>query len=249
MSNKSVEDVQKVLGEPFWADFPANTTKIRRNLLISSFVSLAIVLGGVQIDPTSTLFGLKFTDLSDQLIKTGLSLITAYLFIHFLWCSIDSFIEWRIRVTGTKVAYVTAGQLASEYADYPNDPRQSTLYRWWVAQAKDIGNIHSYVQEIDSKLDTWDNYLEKFIKDGADPNKLSSASSFIHSTRIDMADFKKAIERSQKTIESVRIPASLERFDNWFKILLRSQNLRWITIEMLLPLIVGGYALYALLFL
>jgi len=69
-----------------------------------------------------------------------------------LWGAIDSFCEWRLRITGTRAAFITTGILSSESGDYPNDPRHSTLYFWWVKNAKIIDNLTEKVDSIESQI-------------------------------------------------------------------------------------------------
>ncbi len=45
---------------------------------------------------------------------------------------------------------------------------------------------------------------------------------------------------------SLRIPASLERFERAYVHFLKSQNLRWLLLDVLLPLAVAGMALWYL---
>jgi len=54
------------------------------------------------------------------------------------------------------------------------------------------------------------------------------------------------LENTRKLILSQRIPASLERFDRWFELMLRSQNLYWLLFEFGLPLVFGSFATYQL---
>lgn len=244
LREKNVKEVQKVLGEPFWYEFQDSVIKIRRNLLITSIVTIAVFLGDLHIDPGSTIFGLKFTGLTDDFVKIGLSLITIYFFVHFLWCGIDSFFEWRARVTGTKVAFVTTGRFAGKGADYPNDPRQSTLYNWWLDQAHKISNISETMNKIEYDIKEWDATLKEKYNKGADSINITNACSLINRAIQSINELKRSIKNVEQTLKSNRIPASLERFDNWFKLLLKSQNLRWLFIEFLLPLSLGGFAIF-----
>jgi high-affinity nickel permease len=41
------EKVEKVLGEPFAMDFSDNVRKIRNNLIITSIIAIALLLGGI----------------------------------------------------------------------------------------------------------------------------------------------------------------------------------------------------------
>jgi hypothetical protein len=96
------------------------------------------VLAELKINGDSSILGLKFENLTDELCRSILLTTNIYLFIHFLWCAWDSFVEWRLRVTGTKLAYKTGFTIshdAEAAADHPDDQRQSTLYSWWKKQS------------------------------------------------------------------------------------------------------------------
>lgn len=160
----SVDAVNKILGEPIDSGFSETAMRVRRNLLVFSFISIFLVIGKVQIDPQSTIFGLKFIGLSDSMLKNGLLLATLYLYVHFLWYTIDSFIGWRVRVTGTKLAFLTGAKYTSEHGDYPNDPQQSTLYSWWTDHAKRIGNIGEKIGSIDKSFMDWENKVRDSIQ-------------------------------------------------------------------------------------
>lgn len=242
LRKKSVQEVKKVLGEPFGCEFKDSVLEIRRNLLISSIITISVFIGGLHIDPGSTIFGLKFTGLNDNLVKIGLSLATIYFVIHFLWCSVDSILEWRTRLTGTKVAFVTTARLGSEDADYPSDPRQSTLYNWWCDQANKISNISNTMNKIEHEVNEWDSTLKKKYNEDANAINMGNACSILNQATQSINSLKKSVDSVDETLKSNRIPASLERFDNWFKICLKSYNLRWLFIEFLLPLSFGGYA-------
>lgn len=246
LDDKNIKAVEKALGNPITGEFPENTLKIRRNLLVMSMISIAIVLGGLQINPASTFFGVAFSGLTDKLIKLWLALITLYLFAHFLWCSFDNFMEWRIRVTGTKLAFITVARAAGEHQDYPNDPKQSSLYCWWINEAPKIGNMKSRLLEMEGKLGKWEEDLQATIKSGADGASINNACNSINMLKADIRALKDSIDSAQKVLFSARVPGSLKRFDSWFQLFLRSQNLRWFIIELMLPIVAGVIALLLL---
>ena len=62
------ESVEKILLAPIQIEFTDNVKKIRQNLMVTSFITLFITLGGISIDPSSTIFGLKFNGLNDVLL-------------------------------------------------------------------------------------------------------------------------------------------------------------------------------------
>jgi len=58
---------------------------------------------------------------------------------------------------------------------------------------------------------------------------------------------QKSIDEVQKTISASRVPVSLKRFDGWVELFLRSQNLRWLLIDILVPALLAGSAIWLLL--
>lgn len=238
------EKVEKILGEPFAMDFSDYVRKIRNNLIITSIISIALLLGGLRIAPDSTFLGLKFIGLDNNLILQTLFFLNAYTLIHFLWSSIDHFQEWWLRLTGTKVAHVTAARVGAVGADYPNDPRQSTLYNWWNDEARKISSLQEPLNNIQIKLKKWEDTVTASLE-GKDPNVVNACMS-INKVGEDINKLKASVEQIGKSFESPRIPASLKRFDGHFQFFLRSQNLRWLIIELGFPLVLGSYALLLL---
>lgn len=242
----SIEAVEKAIGEPAFAELPENAWKIRTNLILASVISIVIVFGELHIEPDSQILGLKFKGLSDTILTNGLIAIVAYLLLHFLWASLDALLEWRIRVTGTRVAFVTTARLASEHGDYPNDPRQSSLYNWWKDEARKIGNLSTHMQDIESKLNKWEAELRAKFTEGADAMNITNAVMSISGTREEIVRFSREVKAAAEAIEAARIPTSLKRFDSWYGLFLRSQNLRWLIIDFLAPVLAGSYALLLL---
>ncbi len=75
---------------------------------------------------------------------------------------------------------------------------------------------------------------------------IANAAQSVSQVRERVTELTRALENTSKTIASQRIPVSLERFDQWFKLLLQSQNLRWLLIDFLLPVALGVTALAVL---
>ncbi len=250
-SNKSEVDptvakVQKVLGEPVLCEFSDKTWRIRTNLILVSVISLVVVLANLHIEAGSTVFGLKFAGLTDVVVRVSLFGITIYLLVHFLWGAFDNFLEWRLRISGTKVAFITAGTFTSEHGDYPRDARQSTLYNWWKSHAGSIGNLGAKIVEIEKSLNDWEQQLRGKYNSDADALNISSACHAIAETRNQVTELKNAVNDAVKTIDAQRIPVSLKRFDSWFELFLRSQNLRWFVVEFSFPVILALSALWLL---
>jgi hypothetical protein len=153
--------------------------------------------------------------------------------------------EWRLRLTGTKVAFITGATWLGEHGDYPSDPRQSTLYNWWKIHANTIGNLEGKAKELDVQINNCLSELKNQKKEGENPNW--------ETVRKTTAEFPSnvnslinAIKEVDKAINAARIPISLERFDKWFLYFLRSQNMRWFVIEFGLPILLGIFAILLL---
>lgn len=245
-NDREITAVEKALGEPIFSEFSDKTWRIRTNLLIVSVISIAVVLSNLHIEPGSTVFGLKFAGLTDEVVRTGLFWVTTYLIVHFIWGAWDNLLEWRVRVTGTRLAFVTAGVIASEHADYPNNPKQSTLYSWWKYNSRKIGNIGYKTLQIEKELEDFEKQLRQKFNTGTDAMNIVNACSVIGGTRNEIIKLTQGVAEAVKTIEAKRIPVSLKRFDNWFQILLRSQNLRWLVLEFFFPVLLAAYALFLL---
>jgi hypothetical protein len=229
--------VEKVLGEPVLADFPEYVRKIRNNLFIVSMISIFMVIGDVSISPKSTIFGLTFNNLRPEHITQGLLAITTYSFVHFLWCAIDSLQEWRLRITGTRVGFITAGIFADENGDYPRNPRQSTLYNWWLQKQKEMTSLPELLRMTERLA-----ALSKAAQSQGEKNN----EKMIQDLSQEIKNLQSPTTQILNIIDSKRLDASLKRFDNAFLLFLRSQNLRWLIIECLTPLLIGAFSIFLL---
>ena len=104
------DEVEKALGEPVFPAFSDYVRKLRANLVFVSFISISLIFGDLEIDPTSSILGLKFKNLSSDSLMYGLLILNGYMLVHFLWCSVDTFQEWSIRVTGTRLSFITTAR-------------------------------------------------------------------------------------------------------------------------------------------
>lgn len=241
--DKKLKAVEETLGKPVAPELSENGWKIRTNLIITSVIAIAAVLADLRIDPGSSILGLKFSGLTDTVLRTGLLLILAYLSIHYLWTTFDSFLEWRLRVTGTRLSFITTARLSSDQGDYPNDPRQSTLYSWWTYEAKRIGNLSAKLLELERLLQNLDQDLRARYTAGADAMNIVNACRPIGEASGAISKLQQSIDLVSKDISATRVPVSLKRFDNWFQFFLRSQNLRWLVFDLLVPIFLAGYAI------
>ena len=244
MAESEIKKVQKALGDPLMPEFTDYMRRVRSILVVVSLISIGVVIGGLAIDPSSSVLGIRFQGVSDELIRKGLLIANAYLLIHFGWGSFDSWLEWGARLTGTRVAFVTTGKFASEHGDYPSDPRQSTLYNWWKDNASRISSLTEPLETMERKLTAWEKRVEEeTLKNN--PNLMTVVQSF-REIQTNINDLNKKIENVEKTLTASRISASLDRFDSRFKLMLRSQNIRWLVLELAFPITLGCWAVWLL---
>lgn len=239
---KKQQEVEKAMGEPFAIDFSESVRTMRTHLLIGSTIGLAAFFMGLKIKPDSTVFGLQFEGLTDAKITWLLLLVNVYLFIHFLWSSIDALQEWRLRVSGSKVAFVTGMTWGHESVDYPADPRQSTLYNWWVESAKGMTPIKQTLDQVDEKLGWVMKKMEDNLSLGQDPSLIAIQTANQEMTK-SIRDLRSSMDKASELLTDARIPVSLKRFDRAFEVFLRSQNMRWLLLEWLFPIAVGMSAI------
>ena len=165
---KTIRAVEKVLKEPFAVGFSEQAWKIRTNLIITASIGVVMGLAELRIHQDSTILGLKFTGLTDSVVRTTLTALTAYLLIHFIWAACDGFLEWRLRLTGTRKGFVTGAFWEPDHVDSPVDPRQSTLYNWWAIQSIAIRHVGEQTAALVETCQRWDAELNKLK--GANPH-------------------------------------------------------------------------------
>jgi hypothetical protein len=235
------QQVRRVLGEPAFVYFSDEVLRMRRNLIVLAFIVLAYKLSGAKVDGFQPL-GIKFSGYSANSIDKAFFIFLLYNLIHFFWHSLDALQEWRLRITGTKLAFITTGNFASEHADYPKDPRQSTLMTWWLQEARKIGNISEIIQRIEDSIKQLDTLAK-----AKDLGELPNVNNIIRSTgqlNHEMSGLTTALNETKKVIDAARIPESLRRFDSWFKIFSFSQLARWLLLEWGTPIGLSLWALY-----
>ncbi|WP_444888100.1 hypothetical protein [Microbulbifer sp. JMSA008] len=248
MSDNS-ERISKVFQEPVLVELQDSVKKIRSNVVLVSFISLFMTLGGVKIDPKSTFFGLKFTGLSNDLIYTGLLIIIFYFLAHFLWSIYEALQEWEVRVTGTKGAYGARGTAEDTYEEnYPSDPRNASLYHWWSTQAEKIGSIEEAVlSAIESKTKI-EETINKLKKEGVElTSDAENIPALLHKNNTKWDSIQSFIRVIRKAISVDNISGPLKVFERRYKFFLHTQNIRWIVFDFAFPIVLASYAIFMLL--
>lgn len=235
--------ISELLGKPVFPEFSDRVEKMRRNLLLFSFIALGLSFGSLVIDPSSTLLGLKFQGLTTHSIHLGMLALNLYMLIHFLWCAWDSIIEWKLRVTGTRE--ILKNTFGDESQDVTNDPRQSTLHNWWLERGKKFDNLTTKTDDTLRDLEEW----MKKVPDYTDNNDASTRQ--VHQSELstishNLKKLSQDLRTEASTVNHLRLEVSLKRFDDWYKLFLRSQNLRWLLMELLLPIGLGIFTIIVL---
>jgi hypothetical protein len=233
----SREEIAKVLGEPVGFDISETARKIRLNLLLASAVVIVLILGEIQAGADVSLFGIKLTGVTSFKLMVGLAVILAYNLAHYLWYSYELYSEWCIRLTGTKLTFVTGAKLAATGADHPDNPKQSTLYTWWLQEARSMPAYEDLLRKVDENIKVLDAHVEQLQK--ADMTPAGSVSQSIHGVKNTLEQVRGTLAATESVITNTRVPESLDRFDNRFKLLLKSQNLRILLIEICMPVAIS----------
>ncbi|WP_307393373.1 hypothetical protein [Pseudomonas cedrina] len=93
-------------------------------------------------------------------------------------------------------------------------------YRELLVKVEDgLRSLNGHIDELEAK----------------DMSTAGTVSRSIQEVKSSLDQIQRSVESSEGVILSTRIPVSLERFDNRFRLLLKSQNIRIVLIEIGLP--------------
>lgn len=239
--------IEKALGEPFMPNFEDSILKMRTHLLMGGVIALGAVLLNIQINSASPIFGISFKGLTEGKVYFGLLLINLYLLIHFFWTSFDNYLEWRLRLTGNKVVFQSGGFYTDPNHDYPLDPRQSTLYTWWRENSKSMVCCNTKLKEVEQKLDELTDSITQELGNGQAAHLVNFQNN-LSEVRKDFYALRETFDKAANIVDARRVPASLARFDAAYRFFLKTQSLRWLLIEWLVPVSVGIFAVWVLAF-
>jgi hypothetical protein len=240
--------VSKVMKEPILVEFTDSVKKLKKNIMVFSFISLFITVGGIKISPESTFFGLKFSGLNNELIFKGLLLLLVYMLIHFLWCSYESLQEWEVKTTGTKKAFIPSGPYdAIDDAishNYPSDPRNSTLYYWWSTQASKIANIKNDIESANKKVEELEEIVHSLREGGSELSRNTvNISTHVDPVKIAWIEMGASIKVIEQALNSEQVLTSMRTFDRRYKFFLKTQNIRWLLIDFIAPITLAVLAI------
>jgi hypothetical protein len=231
------EEIAKVLGEPVGFDISETAAKLRRNLMLVSMLVMVLIVGEISAGSDFSIFGVKLVGVTPSKLMVGLSIVLAYTLLHFLWYCYELYSEWSIRITGTKLAFVTGAKLGATGADYPDNPRQSTLYSWWLQEARSMKAYEDLLSRVDESIRRFDSHTEQLQR--IDMTAAGTVSQSIQGMKNTLEQVRSSLASTENTITNTRIPESLERFDNRFRLLLNSQNMRSAFVEIGVPVVLS----------
>lgn len=200
------DKVEKLLSEPMFADMTDNELKIRRNLLIVSFISIFVSVSGIHIDESVVIWGITFKYLTPDKIYFALWLICFYLFLHFSWISIHIGVELTLRARGAR--------------------NSISMYKWWFNEIREVNNLILPTKTVIE-------HCEKLK--AVDVNNKENIDAVLTSS----SNIQNYLKRMTSLAETPFFQNSLKNYDKWYIRFINSQNLRWIIIEIGLPIIMG----------
>jgi hypothetical protein len=236
VDRSEVEAVEKILGKPIGFDISESAAKIKRNLMLVSFLVLVLAIGELETSNV-TVFGAKLGGVTPDKLMVGLSVILLYTFLHYLWYCFDLLGEWSVRVTGIRAINGSRGIFGGGRDDIAVDPEQTTLYSWWLYKSKEAESYGRFVEGVDLKLAELEIKLQEIDTEGKYAHFIQAGAGG------GVAEVRGLIRRDLVTFTSLvkekMIPVSLERFDSRFKLLIRSQNLRVLLVDVIAPVLLA----------
>lgn len=215
-----MQELDKVLIKPNIDALDAGAQRVRRNLIATSVIAIVFVLGSDGIDVSrSSFLGLRFVDVNAMFLLAFMATCLFYFGVNFVWLLRDHLRENKLRLTGIAVPMARRASYASRNHELePNvgSERQSTIYSWWKGIQRAV---------------EWQKDTMNRIEDLVQKEELNPAVNSINS-------LLEKIEGQGQYIEF-----ALRRYEEGFWLHQRSQLLRWIILEFLIPLILGLFAI------
>ncbi|PPK60143.1 hypothetical protein B0F89_12933 [Malaciobacter marinus] len=132
---------------------------------------------------------------------------------------------------------------------FPDNPRNATLYYWWSTQVNRLNDWENCLNDLSKKhMELYDilnnekttNFFEK-------PREINPIriSHFDYIEKI--ASIEKSFQTMANAFKCQHIQDSLANFDARYKMLLKSQNLRWVLLEFSFPILIATISILSLL--
>ncbi|MGF1765015.1 hypothetical protein [Aliivibrio kagoshimensis] len=242
LSIEDKEQIEQLMKAPSSLEVTAYEEKIRRNLIVSAAAAIVFSFLDLQISPDSRfLGGIQFNNITSELVYKVLLIVIIYESVHYLWLVKNHFMYWRVRLTGTKHVEVrgnTGAMFGDQHAptDHYGKDENSNFYVWMLEQQ------NAFLNQITNNEKQWAQ-IEDWVK-SLKNESLKGVSESVISDRFN--NLTNAINEQQRTINNIRISASMNRFDNWYDSLVKSQSWRWLVLDVALPALLSTLAITTL---
>lgn len=233
--------VAEVLGKPVGFEISEPAARVRKTLLAVALALVCVVVAEIEPENTFTIFGVALKGVTPDKIVFGGVIVLTFTLIHFVVYITELVMEWRVRVTGTHTAF-QPGQSNNQEADYHVDPRQSTLYGWWLGRSKRLQVIEELAHKITSDLEEIKQHYGR-PTDYPDETNYGDASILVDRLTGDLRMLTEELGEHRGIVISRRIDVSLRRFEGWFEIFLGLQSSRVIIMEVAIPIALGFFSL------
>jgi|GEM_PF-5498143 len=202
--------VEKYLGEPVFTELTDNGQKIRRNLLLFSTITVFLTVTGISVNPDTNPHIYFF-----ELINLNAHKLYIALLIVNLYLLIHFF-------------WICLDSFAEWTLRQTGHAKGETIYSWWL---KEIENAHALIipNEVVCEYTSRASNLERHANDRESLDNL----------RVHTENVRDYLKRMQDIATNGFLEKSLKKFDNRYRFLYYSQNLRWLLVELLTPLVIG----------
>lgn len=240
-----LESIETLMKEPKGVEITDYEERIRRNLLFTSFLALIFTWFNLQVSGDSKFFGgISFTNLKPEMIYFLLLLLVSYEFIHYFWHIHNNLMHWRVRLTGTSHPEIRGdgGSGVMGMGNSPHDhlgkDENSNFYTWMFENKRDRTDAMTNMIETSESL--------KKVIDNFGNNQTSSHKQNINQLATQANELIRVTVELTKAVECIRVDSSLLRFDQYFRLLVSSQNRRWLILDVTLPFLLGVSAFCSL---
>jgi hypothetical protein len=240
--DKDIASVTEVLGKPAGFDISEPAVRVRKSLMAASIALLCLVLAKIEPSDTFTIFGVAFKGVTADKIVIGGILVLIYSLIHFISYVGELLLEYRVRVTGAKLAFQTGARAGSQYVDYPDDPKQTSLLNWWKTYTRRLIVVEELADKVNTDLEEIKRRIENMGERSSSP-EIAGTSHLMGQVNANLINLTNDLKTNREILLSPRIEVSLQRYEAWHKNLISWQGLRVVILEVVLPILLGMISL------
>ncbi len=222
--------------QPFGKEISEYVERIRRNLLIIGFITVAYKLSGAQFSDQSIIFGISFTGVKPQSLEIGLLVLLIYLLVHFIWAGWEEYDKWRIRFTTLFDLRPVGTTFDAQLNEKKVKVHHHTLYNWWLYEFKFVQEKLDWFASTKQRLKELEETIKKCSKHGTESNAHDIAGK-LHTLEIKLDNSSFPYEPF--LIDRNKLDGPLKKFDECFWRQQKSWYWRWVVIEAGLPIIVA----------